>query len=384
MNENSNLLPDLLHEEFELQVRGYSRRQVDDFVAQRNSQMRDMEQRLSRALDEAEHLRRELSATRQQALNGRPVHQEIPERIGAILKLADDEAQAQRDKANDEIVRYRSEALAEIERMRADAREQTERMLTAAQEQAERAIAAARVEADKARTSARSEADRLTEDARKKADTSLASAKAQSKRMLDEATARASAIHDGAERRLNLLSTRHGETIRRLSDILEGVSGLVAAETARPSLEDEVALTAAKAVGGRPAEITDGAEGLSARPAPSPLSPPHPLTRVNGPGAPLAGITGAPGADAPASLSSPSGAPGHGPRQAGDPSIAGPAPTSAGGDTARPGTRHGSTDAATDELGAVSRDRSIPGATAGQDGIDPDEPADGASYPGLR
>ncbi|MCW2891657.1 MAG: hypothetical protein JWO75_1146, partial [Actinomycetia bacterium] len=36
MNENSDLLPNLLHEEFEMQMRGYSRRQVDDFVARRN------------------------------------------------------------------------------------------------------------------------------------------------------------------------------------------------------------------------------------------------------------------------------------------------------------------------------------------------------------
>jgi cell division septum initiation protein DivIVA len=319
MNENSNLLPDLLHEEFELQVRGYSRRQVDDFVARRSSEIRELEQRLSRALDEAEHLRRELSATRQQALNGRPAHQEVSERIAKILELADDEARAQKDKANEEIGRFRGEALAEIDRMRADAREQTERMLTAAQEQADRTLATARVEADRTRTSARSEADRLTDDARKKADTSLASAKAQSKRMLDEATARATAIHDGAERRLNLLSNRHGETIRRLSDILEGVSGLVAAETARPSLEDEVALTVAKALSSRPAEITDGAEG----PSPSLLSPPHPSTRVNGPVAPPERMTGVPGT---APAAPPVRPLGRGARQAGGPPIASPAP----------------------------------------------------------
>ena len=41
MNENSDLLPNLLHEEFEMQMRGYSRRQVDDFVARRNNEIRD-------------------------------------------------------------------------------------------------------------------------------------------------------------------------------------------------------------------------------------------------------------------------------------------------------------------------------------------------------
>src|SRR6516162_10456711 len=98
MNENSDLLPNLLHEEFEMQMRGYSRRQVDDFVARRNNEIRELEQRLARSLDESEHLRREMSTVRQQALAGRPAHEEVSERIAQILKLADDEAKAQKNK----------------------------------------------------------------------------------------------------------------------------------------------------------------------------------------------------------------------------------------------------------------------------------------------
>ena len=164
MNENSDLLPNLLHEEFEMQMRGYSRRQVDDFVARRNNEIRELEQRLTRSLDDSEHLRRELSTVRQQALSGRPAHEEVSERISQILKLADDEAKAQKNKADDDIAKQRAEAQQESERVRADAREQAERMLTAAQEQAERTISAARNEADKTRTAARTEADRLTSD----------------------------------------------------------------------------------------------------------------------------------------------------------------------------------------------------------------------------
>jgi cell division septum initiation protein DivIVA len=248
MNENSDLLPNLLHEEFEMQMRGYSRRQVDDFVARRNSEIRELEQRLARTLDESEHLRRELSTVRQQALSGRPAHEEVSERIAQILKLADDEAKAQKNKADDDIAAQRAEAQQESDRVRADAREQAERMLTAAQEQAERTISAARNEADKTRTAARTEADRLTGETRKKADQALAQAKSQAKKVLDEATARATAIHDGAERRLNLLSTRHTETVRRLTDILDGVQGLVAAESVRMSLEEEVNQTVSRAI----------------------------------------------------------------------------------------------------------------------------------------
>src|SRR6201985_1303462 len=184
MNENSDLLPNLLHEEFEMQMRGYSRRQVDDFVARRNNEIRELEQRLARSLDEGEHLRRELSVTRQQALAGRPAHEEVSERIAQILKLADDEASAQKSKADDDIAKLRSEAQQESERVRVDAREQAERMLTAAQEQAERTISAARNEADKTRTAARTEADRLTSDTRKEADRAVAQGQAQGKKGL--------------------------------------------------------------------------------------------------------------------------------------------------------------------------------------------------------
>ena len=275
MNDNSDLLPNLAHDDaFEVQLRGYSRRQVDEFLARCRSQIRDLEQRLARALDDSEELRRDLATARQQALGAKPAHEEVSERIAQILKLADDEARSQKAKASDDIAKQRSEAQGEADRLRAEARDQAERMLTAAQEQAERAITTARSEAEKTRNAARTEAERMTSmarteaeratnEAQKKADTALANAKAQAKKALDEATARATAIHDGAERRLNLLSTRHGETVKRLTEILEGVSALVAAETDRPSLEDEVAQTAAKTMG-------------APEPADGPDSPPLP------------------------------------------------------------------------------------------------------------
>ena len=360
MNENSDLLPNLLHDEFELQMRGYSRRQVDDFVTRRNNEIRELEQRLARALDESEHMRRELSTLRQQALSGRPAHEEVSERISQILKLADDEARAQKNKADEDITKLRGEAQQESERVRADAREQAERMLTAAQEQAERTISAARNEADKTRTAARTEADRLTSDTRKKADAALANAKSQAKKVLDEATARATAIHDGAERRLNLLSTRHAETVRRLTDILDGVQGLVAAEAARMSLEEEVAQSVTKAVS--MAEAADSGEsdgngadpdlglallappapetvaagaaapprnGTDPRPMPPPPgqhSRPMPTARPGAPGAP-----GAPGMDSPLDGPGPASGgmpPGSGRVPAGRPGAAPPPPPS--------------------------------------------------------
>ena len=252
MTEQSDLIPDLDSEDaFEVQMRGYSRRQVNEFVARSRSQTRDLEERLSRSIDEVERLRAEVSASRQREMEDKPAHQELSERMGQILKLADDEAKAQKSRALDDITKQRNEAKQEIDRLKAEAREQTERMLAAAQEQAENAIATARAEAEKARSSARNEAERTVGDAQKKSENAVAAAQAQAKQMLDEATARATAIHDGAERRLNLLVARHTETVRRLTEVRDVVTNLVAGEAARGSLEEEVARSVASAVPGR-------------------------------------------------------------------------------------------------------------------------------------
>ena len=308
MNDNSDLLPNLTHEDaFEVQMRGYSRRQVDEFIARCRSQIRDLEQRLARALDDSEEMRRDLATARQQALGAKPAHEEVSERIAQILKLADDEARSQKSKAHEEIARQRNDAQSEAEKIRTEAREQAERMLTAAQEQAERAITSARAEAEKtvsgARneaektlTSARTEAERTTTEARKKSESALASAKSQAKKALDEATARATAIHDGAERRLNLLSTRHGETIKRLTDILDGVSGLVAAETARMSLEDEVDQNTAKSI----------AASTEANGSPRPAAEPATAAAASRPASPGGPRPAGPGSSAPARPAAPS------------------------------------------------------------------------------
>lgn len=279
MSEHSHLPADPGHDgQFALERRGYSRMQVDEAIAQLRMENRglqdgrhDLEDRLSQALDELERLKLELSAARS---NGRPPHEEISERIGQILKLADDEAKSQRAKADDEIAKLRTDAQAEVtklrtdakadtDRSRAEAQEQAERMLSAAQEQAETTVATAKSEAENTRKSAAAEAQHVVSDATRQAETAVATAKSQAKQQLDEATARATAIHDGAERRLNLLMSRHTETVRRLTEIRDVVTTLVAGETDRGSLEDEVARIVAGAVNG---ENQPGRPGGNGRP----------------------------------------------------------------------------------------------------------------------
>jgi cell division septum initiation protein DivIVA len=317
MTEHTDHATDLGQEEFELERRGYSRRQVDEFAAKTRNHSRDLENRLSHALDENERIRLELSAARQ-AAGGRPAHEEISERVGQILKLADEEAKSQRDRTSEDIAKQRSDAKAETDRLRAEAKQETdkfraeaqsqaERMLRAAQEQAENSVASARAEAEKTRNAARAEAERSITDAHKQSETAVGTAKAQAKQVLDEATARATAIHDGAERRLNLLMSRHTEAIRRLTEIRDVVTTLVAGEVARGSLEEEVEKAVASAIGdnkaaaGRPAG--PGGPGGPAGPAEGRHAPAGPAVQAGpaGPAGPAGGpAPGAAPAQAPA------------------------------------------------------------------------------------
>jgi F0F1-type ATP synthase membrane subunit b/b' len=299
---------DMGHEDqFEREMRGYNRRAVDEYVAALRIDLRtledskrDLEVRLSQTLDESERLKLELSAARS---GGKPAHEEISERIGQILKLADDEAKSQRNKADEEISKLRDDAQSETSKLRADvkaetdktraeAHEQAERMLSAAQEQAESTVTSAKAEADKTRKSATAEAQQVLADATKHAETAVATAKAQAKQQLDEATARATAIHDGAERRLNLLMSRHTETIRRLTEVRDVVTSLVAGETERGSLEDEVARSAANAASS-PGGQAGTAEGRHASaPGQPAAAQPGRATPGGQPAAPLSPIPG--------------------------------------------------------------------------------------------
>ena len=264
--------------DWEREVRGYNRQQVDNYVAWRAGQVRELENRLSQSLAEIEHLRSELADA--QATARRPPHEEISERVGQILKLAADEAKAERERgasdANDtrsaaraEVDKLRTEAQQEAERLKTDAQERAERMLTAAQEQADGAVASATREADQTVSSARATASKTVREASEHAEKTVSTALAQAKQALDEATARATAIHDGAERRLNLLISRHTETVRRLTEIRDVVTGLVAGEDARGSLEDEVN----RAIGLQQQAVTSGRDGQPETAIPGPQRP---------------------------------------------------------------------------------------------------------------
>jgi hypothetical protein len=231
-------------EVFDVAVRGYSRRDVNDFTEHARRQVADLEEQLARALGEADRLRAELATARQPPVN-RPAHEEVSERIGQIFTLAGDEAQAEKDHAAQAIATLRFQAQEDANTCRDAAISQTRQMLAAAQEHAERAITTARAEADAATSIAQAQAQAVTAQALARAEAALAEAAGRSARLLDEATARAAAIYGGAEDRVGQLTGGRAEAVRQLTGIRETVVSLLVRDTARGSLVDEVASAAA-------------------------------------------------------------------------------------------------------------------------------------------
>ena len=120
-------------EVFDVAVRGYSRRDVNDFTEHARRQVADLEEQLARALGEADRLRAELATARQPPVN-RPAHEEVSERIGQIFTLAGDEAQAEKDHAARAIATLRFQAQEDANTCRDAAISQTQQMLAAAQD----------------------------------------------------------------------------------------------------------------------------------------------------------------------------------------------------------------------------------------------------------
>jgi len=366
MSEHSELLTEAGMVQWEREVRGYNRQQVDEYVAWRAGQIRDLENRLSQGLTEIERLRREVAEARE--ASARPAHEEISERVGQILKLAADEAAADRARSAAEVAKLREsvkeetdklrgDVKRETDKIRSDAQDQAERMLSAAQEQSESSVTAARTEAEQLVSTAQSAAERAVADATKHAETTVGAAISQAKQQLDEATARATAIHEGAERRLNLLISRHTETVKRLTEIRDVVTSLVSVEAAHGSLEDEVNRTLAGQAAGhaRQAGQHDPLQSGGHRPGPRQAGPGegrhHGAGPLDGPGGQPAGPARRPVPSAPAPRSGSVGQPTSRDRDRPDPL-----------DTSRPHDvgRQGDTAEVADPAGAAAEGTSHP------------------------
>lgn len=256
MSNETEILPNLMREDpFEVVMRGYNRRQVDDYVTRSRNQIRDLEERLARALDEVEQVRREVAELRNQSAPAKPQHEEVSERMAQILALAEEEAAQKRNSADEEILRVRNEAEEEAKRLVQEATDEADNIRSSAQAQAEQTVSAANTEADRLISGSKEQAERSVEEARTRAES-----------LLGDAERRAATINDGASRRLESLTATHVEAVRRLSEVHDVLGNLLRSDEAAGPFEE---------IGG-PATPTTVAAHEAAAPAQAPEQEPTP------------------------------------------------------------------------------------------------------------
>ncbi|WP_436762600.1 hypothetical protein [Streptosporangium sp. V21-05] len=352
MTNQHESFPDLMHEDsFEVVMRGYSRRQVHDYMDRHRHQIRDLEERLGRAIDQAEQGRIELVEARKRISDAPQDYDELGQRLSQILKLGEEEAASKKQVAEAESIKLRDDTVAEAERLITSARDRAEGILNAAQQEAERRVAeataaaeqmlaqagndaeetlnaaraeseetlrGARTEADRMVTSARSEAERTVQEARAEADSTLSAASAEAEATvlaantdahstLSTAQQRAAALDETTGRRVVYLTDTHHEVMRRLhemgavlGDLLhrEGTSGpLVDEASVLPPARVQPALPAPVA-GPDPDHVPDSASTSAPAEAPDDVQ----------------GATGAADTVTPDGAEAPSGQAGHAPQ----------------------------------------------------------------------
>src|SRR5919107_2130656 len=103
-------------EQFDIAVRGYNRPQVQQYVTRTTVRIRDLEEqveaaqaKLAQARSAALQAHRELAEARASA-GAKPAHEEVSGRLSQILRLAAEEADQERAKADSEIAESRKAA----------------------------------------------------------------------------------------------------------------------------------------------------------------------------------------------------------------------------------------------------------------------------------
>ena len=263
---------------FEVVMRGYNKRQVDDYVLQCQHHIRDLAQRLALAEQEVDRVRVDAASQLEKA-SSKPVHEEVSERLAQILRLANEEAERERAVAADEIAALRAQtlaetqglreqaqaesdevrrqAVAETEDVRAQAKAETEALRERvgaeaealrqrAEAEAAHEVEQARLEAERVLTEARDAAEQdvaqahaqargVEDSARVEAERLAAAAQARADSVIGEAERRSTAINTVLGTRLELLTTTHSDVLARLLDLRTVlVEALAKEETAGP------------------------------------------------------------------------------------------------------------------------------------------------------
>lgn len=312
MNQHESI-PDLMQEDtFEVVMRGYNRRQVHDYIIRTRNQTRDLEERLARAIEQAEQGRIELAEARRRMVETPQSYEDLSPRLAQILRLGEEEAAAKREDAETEAAGVRESAKNESERLVTSARETADKILTSSQAEAERRVgeatqaaermlaqagsdseeqlSSARAEAEETVREARAEAERMVTGARTEAEQLMQSASVQAEQvlggahneaetMLTTARQRTAALDEQAGRRVEYLSNTHTEVVRRLTEIGSVLGDLMRAESnAGPLVPEAIAPPqqggpAAPAVPAESAEAPEQPDQPEAAAQPEPVAP---------------------------------------------------------------------------------------------------------------
>jgi DivIVA domain-containing protein len=228
---------------FDVVLRGYDRRQVDDYLDRVEAALNDADarhaedaQRLgaleSQVIDMHERL-----ADAERRAEGRPEPAPVAgDRIAAMLRLAEEEATAIRDAAKQEAERIVAEAQVE-------AGQETAKR-TAELDRRERDIATASEDADATRRQAQQEADEIKARAEQEAVATRQQAQEELRRMHEAGQLEAAAMTSEARRQVEDLSRQRDAIAAQLQSLRDTLAGAVGPLSPSARADQEIHLPA--------------------------------------------------------------------------------------------------------------------------------------------
>ncbi|MDX6197311.1 MAG: hypothetical protein QOJ79_462 [Actinomycetota bacterium] len=228
---------------FDVVLRGYDRRQVDDYLDRVEAALNDADarhaedaQRLTALESQVVDMHERLADAERRA-EGRP--EPVPvvgDRIAAMLRLADEEAAAMRDAARQEAERIIAEA-------QVLAGQETAKR-TAELDRRERDIATAAEDADAKRQQAQQEADAIRAQAEEEAVATRQAAQEELRRMHEAGQLEAASMTSEARRQVEDLSRQRDAIAAQLQSLRDTLAGAVGPLSAPARADQEIQLPA--------------------------------------------------------------------------------------------------------------------------------------------
>jgi cell division septum initiation protein DivIVA len=239
---------------FDIVLRGYERRQVDEHLAALVAERQIAEARVSDLEKQLGRMRQEVEANRHEA--SEPSYAGLGARVEKILRLAEEEARDLRAEAQAAAERERAVAAEEAAHTRTQAEEDAQRRIAEGEqaagrllEQARKQAAAIRAEASDDAASKLAEAENVVEEARAKAAQVATEVEAKLAKRREQAERDMAARQESAERRLVETSEKADQLrleAQKLRDDAERRAKQLL-EAARREAEDLIADARAKA-----------------------------------------------------------------------------------------------------------------------------------------